>query len=322
MTGLRIEKPGPRTTVQDMGRFGYQHQGLSVGGAKDLRAWRWANHLLDNPTNAACLEVTWGGFSAIAESCLLMAVTGAADQVLLNDQSLPSWSVFLMRPGDHLQVSASAKGLLTYLAVAGGWQTREFLGSRSVVIREQLTDLGNVQAGVLIPAQPYPQDDQNESRLLRRVPPAHRSLPQSEIVLKLMPGPDHHRFSRLDLARLVNSCYRVSGDSDSMGYRLDGPALDSPGGVTSRGVSCGTVQVPGNGKPIVLLNDCQTIGGYPVIGTVPRLDCSRLAQCSPGASVGFRWSDVAECQGERMVFEEQLRTWTWDEYGRLIRRSG
>ncbi len=320
MTGLHVLNPGPRTTVQDGGRTGYQHHGLAAGSAADLRAWRWANHMLDNPVNAACLEITLGGFTATAEGTMLMAITGAADPARLNGRPLPGWSVFLMQGGDRLEIPVASSGLLTYLAVVGGWQTRCFLGSRSAVVREQLTGLGAIKTDDRIPALPAEEPYANDLRLRRRLPTSHQPQP-GEVRLKLVPGPDQHLFSRADLARLVQSPYQVTADSDRMGYRLDGTPLLSPGGVTSRGVNCGTVQIPGDGKPMVLLNDRQTMGGYPVIGTVPRLDCSRLAQCRPGERVWFCWSDVAECQGERMIFEEQMRTLEWNPEGKLTRHG-
>ncbi|SET26485.1 biotin-dependent carboxylase uncharacterized domain-containing protein [Marinobacter segnicrescens] len=323
MTGLRIENPGPRSTVQDGGRTGFQHQGLSPGGAADLRAWRWANHLLGNPPDAACVEITLGGFAAEAEGDLLLAVTGASGAVHVNGKPVPEWGVFSMLPGDRLQLGAPGHGLLTYLAVAGGWRTRSFLGSRSTVAREGLRELRALRCGDLLPAQPIRHEAASDTIRRRQVPEQWRSQPaQPDKPLKLIPGPDRSQFKPTDLARLVLSDYRVSGLSDRMGYRLEGPALCSPGGVTSRAVNCGTVQIPGDGKPMVMLNDRQTIGGYTVPGTVPRLDCSRLAQCRPGDVIRFTWADVAECQAERMVFEEQMNSMSWDQEGRLVRRRG
>lgn len=322
MSGLRIEQPGPRATIQDGGRTGFQHQGLSPGGAADLCAWRWANHLLDNPKAAACLEITLGSFVAVAEAPMLLAITGAPCNPTLNGASLADWGVFAMNPGDRLQLEMPGSGLFTYLAVAGGWQTRAFLHSRSAIVREGLRYLGTLARGDVLPVIRDANDQSHGAMIRRQVPHSYQLRPADrETPLKLIPGPDQDLFEPVDLARLVHSEYQVARQSDRMGYRLDGPALASPGGVTSRGVTCGTVQIPGDGKPMVLLNDRQTIGGYPVPGTVPRLDCSRLAQCRPGARVHFRWSDVAECQGERMVFEQQLRTLTWNHEGQLVRRS-
>lgn len=321
MNGLIVEQPGPRTTVQDTGRTGFQHQGLSPGGAADLRCFRWANHLLDNPDDAACLEVTLGGLVAEAGMPLTLALTGADCRATLNGARIGNWCVFAMASGDRLQLQTPAEGLLTYLAVVGGWQTRSFCGSRSAVARERLRGLGAIGPGDTIPASSTTLSAVPDALLRRSLPAELQPALAARRPLKLIPGPDLHTFDAIDTARFIHTRYRISQQSDRMGYRLEGPALHSPGGVTSRGVHCGTVQVPGDGQPMVMLNDRQTIGGYPVIGTVPVLDCSRLAQCRPGDEVCFSWSNVAECQGGRMVFEHQMRTLAWTTDGRLTRRD-
>lgn len=321
MSGLIVEQPGPRTTVQDTGRTGFQHQGLSPGGAADLRCFRWANHLLDNPADAACLEITLGGFAAEAGAPLTLALTGADCRATLNGTRIGNWCVFAMAPGDRLQLQAPASGLLTYLAVAGGWQTRSFCGSRSAVVRERLSGLGAIGPGDTIPASRTALSAVPDALLRRSLPAEFQPALASRRPLKLIPGPDLETFDAMDAARFIHARYRISQQSDRMGYRLEGPGLRSPGGVTSRGVNCGTVQVPGDGQPMVMLNDRQTIGGYPVIGTVPALECSRLAQFRPGEDVCFSWSNVAECQGERMVFDQQMRTLGWTTDGKLARHD-
>ncbi|MFC4260457.1 biotin-dependent carboxyltransferase family protein [Marinobacter lacisalsi] len=311
MTALMVTKSGPRTTVQDLGRSGYQHQGLSPGGAADLRSFRWANHLLGNGTNAACLEITLGGFTATARQPLFLAITGADCQGTVNGKPIPHWGVFFIEAGDELELSTPSSGLLTYLAVVGGWQTRAFCGSRSCVSREGLTDLGVLAAETALPAMETPADLDMDACLKREVPAQVRCELESNAPLKLIPGPEYPTFSNLDRARFLSACYTVGHQSDRMAYRLDGPALQSAGGIVSKGVTCGTVQVPGDGKPMVLLNDRQTIGGYPIIGTVARLDCGRLAQKRPGEPVEFQWADVADCQSERLLFEQQFNMTPW-----------
>lgn len=317
MSALTVTRSGPRATIQDLGRSGFQHQGLSPGGAADLRAFRWANHLLDNPGNAACLEITFGGFMATADQSLLMAITGADCRATVNEVPIPHWGVFSMAPGDRLRLDTPRTGLLTYLAVTGGWQTRKFCNSRSCVVREGLSGLGPLGNGVTLPADHQPPEPGTEACLRRLVPPDLRPVPGAGEALKVMPGPDLGDFHHVDRARFIHSRYHIGDQSDRMGYRLDGPALPSSGGVTSRGVCLGTVQVPGDGRPMVLLNDRQTIGGYPVLGTLPRLDCSLLAQKRPGEPIGFQWSDVATCQSEYMMFERMLKTSVWLADGSL-----
>lgn len=321
MSGLHIEQPGPRATIQDLGRLGYQHHGLSPGGAADLRSFRWANRLLDNDANAACLEVTLGGLTATATQPLILALTGADCRGTVNGAAIQHWGVFRMAKGDQLRLDRPEAGLLTYLAVAGGWQTRLFCGSRSCVVREGLAGLGQVAAGTELPAR-TPDSDRDIHPYLHRTVPAHlRPNLHSDAALPLIPGPEYDTFSAIDQARLLGARYTISGRSDRMAYRLEGPALASRGGITSRGITCGAVQVPGDGKPMVLLNDRQTIGGYPVVGTVPRLDCGRLAQKCPEQPVTFALADVANCQAERMLFERLIDMTTWSSTGAPIRKA-
>ncbi|SFR45734.1 biotin-dependent carboxylase uncharacterized domain-containing protein [Marinobacter daqiaonensis] len=317
MTGLWVDNPGPRATVQDLGRHGYQHHGLSPGGAADLHAFRWANRLLDNGPGDACLEITLGGFTATAEATLRVSLTGADCNARVNGTAVANWRTFLLKKGDRIQLGVPATGLLTYLGVTGGWRTRSFCGSRSVVAREGLAGLSPVKAGSRLPA-----DLPERARLPDRQLPHHLQKHYGMApCLKVMPALSPEGLDPGDPVRFIHSSYRIGRQSDRMGYRLEGPALQSDGGVVSRGVSCGTIQVPGDGKPMILMNDRQTIGGYPVLGTVPVLDCSRLAQCRPGQSVSFQWADVADCQAERQLFERLLTRTTWDKHGNCLNQS-
>lgn len=311
MDGLRIDNPGPRSTVQDLGRRGYQHKGLSPGGAADLNSYRWANQLLDNDANEACLEITFGGFIATATAPLLLALTGADCEASVNDRPLRPWGCFFMASGDRLHLRRPATGLLSYLAVAGGWQTRQFCGSRSAVAREGLTGLGFLSKGEMLPIAEPVSENTLPAYLDRTVPKHLIPDMDSDAPFRVMPGPEQALFSHIDLTRFIHGQYCIGQQSDRMGYRLEGPPLNSPGGITSRAVCCGTVQVPGDGNPMVLLNDRQTIGGFPVLGVLPALECSRLAQKRPGQRLSFRWADIADCQSERLLFERLHHQMLW-----------
>lgn len=300
-TGLQIIKPGPRALIQDLGRNGYQHQGLATGGAADHRAFRWANRLLGNEPGCACIEITLGGFEAIALGRMSLAVTGAATTLLINDRPRPGNATVDVRAGDHLRLEFPRHGLLSYLAVAGGWQAPVFLGSRSVIVRETLAGLAPLTAGTCLPCLPQPP------HVDVQLPESALPDYQAPVVLKLLPAAQTMLFSQQDRRQLASGSWRISPHSDRMGYRLWGePLVSGPGGIVSEGIPLGSVQIPGDGQPLVLLNDRQTIGGYPKIGTVPLLDCSRLAQLRPGSPVTFCWSDLSECHRERLEFEQQL----------------
>lgn len=307
---LRIINPGPMVTVQDDGRRGYQKHGLAQGGAADRHAFRWANKLLDNAPAAACLELVFGGFEAEALNRLSVSLTGAAKEVLVNGTPTSTWRTLTLNPGDCLQVPPPAYGRFSYLAVAGGVHSKELFSSRSVIVREQIEGLQALAAGTII-----------EGGLTQTVPP--RSVPaeyvrhyRSPVLCRLVPGYQYEEFTLEDRERFFSGRYQVSNQSDRMGFRLEGLPLQSPPpGIVSEGIAMGAVQVPGDGDPIVLLNDRQTIGGYPKLGVVSSQDCSRLAQALPGQDVQFALAELPVLQAEWQVFEHFFRTSRWHDNG-------
>lgn len=314
MSYLEVIKPGVQSTVQDSGRKGYRHHGLATGGAADLFSYTWANKLLDNPRNAGCLEIVLGGFHGIARGPVQVALTGAHVVVRVNGAPVKLWQTLNLKDGDELVIGHSETNRFIYLAVTGGLKSAMQFESRSVVIREQLEGRAALTAGErLVPLEP-------ERTVPRRTVPEHcRRELAGDITLKLIPAYQYPKFQHKDIVRLTTNRYTVDNQSNRMGFRLNGPALASPPpGIISEGIACGSVQIPGDGNPIVLLNDCQTIGGYPKPGVVTALDCGRLAQQLPGAQVRFALTDVATAQNERRVFELHYLNTRWSQNGMAL----
>ncbi|WP_148862929.1 5-oxoprolinase subunit C family protein [Marinobacter fonticola] len=315
MTTLRVTKPGLRATLQDEGRQHSQHLGLAPGGVADLHAWHWANKLLDNPPHGACVEVLLGQFEAIAEGSLSIAVTGASTQACINGEAVGNWQTHHLSKGDRLTLTETKSGLINYIAVSGGWQGDTFCNSRSMTPREGL-------AGFTVIGEDTTLTAAREAGHPKRFVPAH-FIPDytSPLVLRVVPSYQYHCFDNAAKAAFTQQLYAVSDRIDRMGYRLSGPALDVPNiQLLSEGIALGAVQVPADGQPIVLLNDRQTIGGYPKIGTVAALDCSKLSQRGPGTDVRFAFADLADIQGERMIFEAFFAQTGWTDDGKLIWR--
>ena len=315
MNTLKILNAGIKATVQDLGRKGIRHHGLARGGVLDLRSAAWANKLLDNGRNAACVEIVLGGFQAEALSACEVSVTGAWADVTVNGKPADMWRTLRLAPGDILAIGHARHHRLIYLAVRGGFESQEWFGSHSVVEREALEGARPLHAGDLLPA-----GSQECIRGAPRVAPpqAWQWLEQTP-VLGLIPGYQHHQFQPVDLRRLVTTEYRVSDESDRMGYRLAGtPMADPPPGIVSEGIIPGAVQVPGDGQPIALLADCQTIGGYPKPGVITSLDCGLLAQQLPGSEIRFEWTDTLTAQNHRRLFEWQYQQTVWSENGRSL----
>lgn len=310
--GLRVINPGIKATVQDLGRKGIRHHGLARGGVLDLRSAAWANKLLDNERNAACVEIVLGGFRAEALSACEVSVTGAQADVTVNGKAVEMWRSLQLVPGDELAIGHARHHRLIYLAVRGGFETKDWFGSRSVVVREGLEGAGPLEPENILPAgsaealQGTPQI----------APPQAWQWLEQPPVLGLIPGYQYHQFRPSDLRRLTNELYQVLDESDRMGYRLAGtPMAAPPPGIVSEGIAPGAVQVPGDGQPIALLADCQTIGGYPKPGVITSMDCGLLAQQLPGTQIRFEWTDVLSAQNQRRLFERHYHQTVWSEDG-------
>ena len=275
---LRVVGTGLLTTVQDAGRPGQGALGIGRSGAADRASYALANRLVGNPEDAAALEVTFGGLVLRAQSDVLVVTTGARCA-----GPWPHLAPMRVRAGDELRLGPPATGLRTYVAVRGGLDVAPVLGSRST---DLLSGLGPpvVRAGDLLPVgttlQPMPSVD---------LAPV-REPAEGEVVLNVCPGPRRDWFPDYAWAALTGSAWTVTGQSDRVGLRLDGPALarERDGELPSEGMVRGAVQVPPSGQPVLFLADHPVTGGYPVIGCVQDDDVDLAAQLRPGQSLRLR----------------------------------
>jgi len=284
--GFRVNRAGPLTLLQDAGRYGVRHLGVTQGGAADLHGWAWANRLVGNAWGAPALEVTVGGLELIAERELVVAVAGADLSATLDGEPCAGWRALSLKAGQRLAFAAPVNGLRAYLAVAGGFAATPVLGSVACVVREQLGGFdgrGSKLAegdrlAVTAEAGRWPAAGAASAPQ----PPDYAAPAE----LALLPGAQIGEFSGHSLYQAFNADWQVDTRADRMGVRLTGPRLSCRiGSLISEGIGLGAVQVPPDGQPIALLNDRQTIGGYPRLGALTPLACARLAQCQPGQTV-------------------------------------
>jgi biotin-dependent carboxylase-like uncharacterized protein len=292
---LSIISPGTLSLIQDAGRFGMTALGLTQGGPVDAHSFAWANALVGNPPNSPVIEHSIGGLIVRANNACTLALTGAELPVKLNGQTVASWQALTLNAGDELELGYMTRGLRVYLAVAGGFAVTPQFGSSATVMREGIGGLhqngSKLAADDLLPIG-------NPAELTPVATPAaavqHWTLPPVQadsgpVLLRLLPGYQAPLFSATEQARFFVNPYQVSPQCDRMGYKLSGSAIHcNTSTLLSEGISLGAVQIPPDGQPIVLLNDRQTLGGYPKIGTVLSLDCWKLAQCPPGTHVHFQ----------------------------------
>lgn len=287
---LEVTDPGPANLVQDAGRRGHLAIGVPVSGAADPWLLACANRLLGNAPDEAGLEMPLCGPTLRAlDAPVQLALAGAlgARRLRPDGESGPqaAWCSFTLQPGERLQIGPVRAGI-AYLALAGGCRVSAVLGSRSTYQRAALGGLQGraLRAGDRLAVAGAAAGQGVGLAELQGAPFVHEPGP-----LRVMPGPQDEAFAPGALQTLLGAPWRVGRDSDRMGIRLQGPRLQHRAGadIASEGVVPGAIQVPGDGAPIVLCVDAQTVGGYTKIATVIRADLPRLAHLRPGDELRF-----------------------------------
>ena len=291
MTALEIVQCSPALSVQDAGRFGYRRFGVSTSGAMDRQSLALANTLVGNRPDAAALEMPLSGATfRVAGGPVLVAVSGPVTQLTVSGRSVPRHSSVLAVDGEIIVVGAPRDGVYGYLAVAGGIRTAPVLGSRSFHRRS------GIGGGILSPGDRLPCGAGSPGTPLFF--PETMEYGCGDDAVRIVAGPQADFFEEGAWSGFLSARYRISARSDRMGLRLDGPGLKSAKGhdILSEGVAPGSIQVPGDGHPIVLGRDCQTTGGYPKIATVISSDLDRLAQIPSGQEVRFQLVSLADAK--------------------------
>jgi antagonist of KipI len=333
---LRILRPGLLTTVQDRGRFGLQHLGVVPCGAMDPVALELANGLVGNRNDEAVLEITVLGPEIVFEADALVALCGAEMEARLGGMPMPANRPVFVTMGTVLNARRTTLGSRAYLAVAGGIALAPMLGSRSTYLPAKFGGLQGraLKAGDVLPLvenvaalslKRYESlKHRKELAGLRTVRTVSWSAPaltlptREPILIHAMEGRHHALFDAAARRAFFDATWKVTPDSNRMGFRLAGPVLarEEAGEILSEPTCLGTVQVPSNGLPIALMADHQTTGGYPKIAEIAAADVPRLAQLAPGGSVQFARCTLEQA-GElrralRARVDAAVRSLTWD----------
>lgn len=306
---ILIEHPGLFTTIQDAGRAGYQQYGFSPGGALDRRAMCMANLLVGNPPGEAVLEMTLLGAEITFKQDNIIAVTGGLCEPNRNGKPVPMYAALLFRAGDTLALGAAKEGCRIYMAFAGGLAVPEAMGSKSTQIKYALGGFYGraLKRGDEVPFAAPRTELPNMAKRLLPAPERAAGIQTLRVVL----GPQDSAFTQEGLQTFLREEYAVTNESDRMGCRLDGPALAFKSGadIISDATALGSVQVPASGKPIILLCDRQTVGGYTKIATVISVDIPRIAQCKMGDKV--RFESICVRAAQRLYRKEQKQYEKW-----------
>jgi biotin-dependent carboxylase-like uncharacterized protein len=287
---LQIEQGGLLTTIQDLGRWGYLGRGMPVAGAMDPQALRLGNVLVGNNPNDAALEITlMGPRLVVADGEGLIALAGTDLGLTVNGHSAPAWEAHYLSAGDVIAFRGpKGRGCRSYLCLSGGIDVPPIMGSRSTYLRATLGGLDGrvLKAGDVL--------ETGKTRLIRAgqgffCPRELRPPREGDAPLRVLLGPQDKAFTASGIETFLRSDYVITSEADRMGYRLDGPLIEHAGeaDIISDAIPPGSIQVPGEGKPICMLADGQTTGGYTKIAVLITTDRGALAQRMPGESVRF-----------------------------------
>lgn len=295
---LTVLKPGWLTTIQDFGRHGLQHCGMPVAGAMDRPALVLANRLVGNPDQAAALECTVKGPELRCDTDVVLAVTGADLSAAIDGHTIPLWTTVAAAAGSRITFGARRSGARTYLAIAGGFDVPVVLGSRSTHLPSGTGGFDGRRLAVGDRLVGGEGSSPAQATMGRSVPESARAFYRKSGPLRILPGPQLDRFVPGALDALTSGPYRLTEQSDRMGYRLEGPSLSHRPGLKwiSDGTVMGAVQIVPDGQPILLMADCQTAGGYPKAAIVITADLPRAAQLLPGDFVSFQLTTLKEAQ--------------------------
>jgi biotin-dependent carboxylase-like uncharacterized protein len=304
---FEVVQPGPLTTVQDLGRTGYQQYGVPTSGALDDYAFRLGNLLVGNDEGAASLEITLFGCQLRALRETLIAITGADLAPTINDRPAPAWESLWLKSGQVLSFTRLRKGCRAYLAVAGGIRVLEVMQSASTCVR---AGIGGLNGRPLRKGDVFKAHEGDASAKAARIPTRYIPAYSHDLALRVILGPQDDYFTDEGISTFLNSEYIVSAQADRMGYRLEGPVIQHRTGadIVSDGIPLGAIQVPGDGLPIILLADRQTTGGYTKIATIISVDIPKVAQAKPGDSIKFQQVKGAQAIALRQKYELQIET--------------
>ena len=319
---LRVLRAGMLTTVQDLGRTGFQQYGVIVSGVMDPRSLRIANLLVGNPQQAAGLEITLMGPTLLFEQDSVIAITGADLSPRINQLVVPAWRPVWVRAGSQLDFGAPQFGCRVCLAIAGGIDVPLVMNSRSTCLPAQL---GGYRGRSLLIDDSLPVGSASAQAIQRIRQLAQAASAQSmnsvtwfagmdlanyakEPTIRVIPGSQYDWFTAASQKTFLSETFCISPQSDRMGFRLSGPVLQQqkPRELLSEAVTFGTIQVPADGHPIILMADRPTTGGYAKIAQVIAVDLPVLAQMKPGSKVRFQAITVEAARREFRSREVQI----------------
>jgi antagonist of KipI len=305
---FRVLRSGLLTTLQDQGRIGYQHLGISPCGAMDSLALRLANRLVGNPENSTCVEITLPGLMLETLRDCRIAITGADLSPRLDGEPLALWRDYLLKGTQKLSFQKCLRGIRAYLAIEGAFQAQMILGSGSTDLRNSWGGFNgrSLHKGDLLFHQHKPGGPANS--ISRAIHPQVLWEYRNPFLLRVLPGPQADHFSDDGLEQFFSSEFQLHSSSSRMGYRLQGPSISAlPAEIISDPVPLGAIQVLPNGELVLSMADHQTVGGYPKIAVLISADLPKAAQLSPRHRVRFKAVTLEEAHCAIQLLEQKMK---------------
>ncbi|KAB3532761.1 biotin-dependent carboxyltransferase family protein [Alkaliphilus pronyensis] len=303
MSSIRILRAGLLTTIQDLGRVGFQQYGIPVSGAMDKYSLKLANILVGNDRGEGALEITMLGPEILFNCGTTIAITGGNLTPTINDVDIDMYRTYVVKPGDKLKFKGLKNGCRGYMAVSGGFSIKPVMGSKSTYMRGQF---GGFKGRKLKEEDFIPLKKPGILLEDRKIKLNYIKNYNNRVVRVIL-GTELHMFKKDTIDVFLSEEYQLTNQCDRMGYRLEGPGLKHVSGsdVISGGINLGAIQVPGDGKPIIMMADRQSTGGYAKIANVISTDISLLAQMKPGDKIRFQRIAVEEAQ-QLLIDEEKM----------------
>ncbi len=286
-------------TIQDKGRFSYSHIGVTISGVMDEFAYLYANKMLANKLDTNIIEISFSNVIFKANANTQIAITGAICEFFINEIPQKCWHTYNIKVGDIIKIGKILKGSRVYLGVHGGFNIKKEFGSNSTTIKETLGGLNGdrLKKGDILPYNEFYFE--HKKRLKEKFIPNY----EDELTLRVILSYQENKFLKKQKDKFFSSTYTITNDFNRMGCKLNGEPIESEvDGIISEGIAFGSIQIPKDGQPIILLKERQTIGGYPKIGTVLSIDCFKLAQMKVGSKIKFEPIDIELAQEKVKLF--------------------
>lgn len=301
MSILVVKKAGALTLIEDSGRYGHMNMGITQSGVMDRYSYNFLNKLLENKSDTNCLEMVFGDIELKSNVNSFIAVTGALCELFINGEKKQNWVVHKIVQNDTITIGKILKGQRVYLGIKGGFDIQSELGSVATTLKEELGGINGAKLknGEILACNEYIEC--TPKRVSEKLIPTFEDTIELRVVL----GYQEDSFLDSEKEKFFSSTYEVMSQSNRMAYKLNGETISSTlNGIVSEAISLGSIQIPKDGQPIVLLNERQTIGGYPKIGVVIPRDCSKLAQAKAGNKISFKKISLEEAIKEEKLFLE------------------